>query len=236
MITHPQRAELGVGHRPDPLRGDVGRLLRHLVVGPAASRADARGRPPAGAAEHRRPAADGARAGGLVRARRPDGLALARGAGAARRRARAARRPRGGRLLRDAELPARRRHREGALPAPGGPVLGALVRVRRRRARRAEPPRRRRRSRDPRPLPARLARLRRPTPSSRERWRFLRAGLAAVGVLVVAALVGWAVQTARYEDPASASSNGASSRRRARRSQTPATRSLAAPSWARSTP
>ena len=32
-------------------------------------------------------------------------------------------------------------------------------------------------------------------------WRFLRAGLAAVGVLVVAALVGWAVQTARYEDP-----------------------------------
>jgi len=32
-------------------------------------------------------------------------------------------------------------------------------------------------------------------------WRFLRAGFAAVGVLVVAALVGWAVQTARYEDP-----------------------------------
>ncbi len=32
-------------------------------------------------------------------------------------------------------------------------------------------------------------------------WRYLRAGLAAVGVLVVAALVGWAVQTARYEDP-----------------------------------
>ena len=32
-------------------------------------------------------------------------------------------------------------------------------------------------------------------------WRFLRAGLAAVGVLVAAALVGWAVQTARYEDP-----------------------------------
>lgn len=31
-------------------------------------------------------------------------------------------------------------------------------------------------------------------------WRFLRAGFAAVGVLVVAALVGWAVQTARYED------------------------------------
>ena len=31
-------------------------------------------------------------------------------------------------------------------------------------------------------------------------WVFLRAGLAAVGVLVVAALVGWAVQTARYED------------------------------------
>ena len=32
-------------------------------------------------------------------------------------------------------------------------------------------------------------------------WRFLRAGFAAVGALVVAALVGWAVQTARYEDP-----------------------------------
>ena len=32
-------------------------------------------------------------------------------------------------------------------------------------------------------------------------WRFLRAGLGAVGVLVAAALVGWAVQTARYEDP-----------------------------------
>jgi hypothetical protein len=31
-------------------------------------------------------------------------------------------------------------------------------------------------------------------------WRFLRAGFAAVGLLVVAALVGWAVQTARYED------------------------------------
>ena len=31
-------------------------------------------------------------------------------------------------------------------------------------------------------------------------WVFLRAGLVAVGVLVVAALVGWAVQTARYED------------------------------------
>jgi hypothetical protein len=31
-------------------------------------------------------------------------------------------------------------------------------------------------------------------------WRYLRAGLAAVGVLVVAALVGWGVQTARYED------------------------------------
>lgn len=31
-------------------------------------------------------------------------------------------------------------------------------------------------------------------------WRFLRAGLVTVGVLVVAALVGWAVQTARYED------------------------------------
>ena len=32
-------------------------------------------------------------------------------------------------------------------------------------------------------------------------WRFLRAGLVAVGVLVAAALVGWAVQTARYSDP-----------------------------------
>ena len=32
-------------------------------------------------------------------------------------------------------------------------------------------------------------------------WRFLRVGLAAVGVLVVAALAGWAVQTSRYEDP-----------------------------------
>ena len=32
-------------------------------------------------------------------------------------------------------------------------------------------------------------------------WVFLRAGLVAVGVLVVAALVGWAAQTARYEDP-----------------------------------
>ena len=32
-------------------------------------------------------------------------------------------------------------------------------------------------------------------------WVFLRAGFAAVGVLVVAALVGWAVQTARYDDP-----------------------------------
>jgi hypothetical protein len=31
-------------------------------------------------------------------------------------------------------------------------------------------------------------------------WRFLRAGFVAVGILVVAALVGWAVQTARYED------------------------------------
>jgi len=32
-------------------------------------------------------------------------------------------------------------------------------------------------------------------------WVFLRAGLVAVGVLVVASLVGWAAQTARYEDP-----------------------------------
>jgi hypothetical protein len=31
-------------------------------------------------------------------------------------------------------------------------------------------------------------------------WRFLRAGFAAVGLLVVAALVGWAIETARYED------------------------------------
>ncbi|MEO5574895.1 MAG: hypothetical protein ABIR67_03680 [Gaiellaceae bacterium] len=31
-------------------------------------------------------------------------------------------------------------------------------------------------------------------------WVFLRAGLAVVGLLIVAALVGWAVQTARYED------------------------------------
>jgi hypothetical protein len=32
-------------------------------------------------------------------------------------------------------------------------------------------------------------------------WRFLRAGLVAVGVLMVASLVGWAIDTARYEDP-----------------------------------
>lgn len=32
-------------------------------------------------------------------------------------------------------------------------------------------------------------------------WVFLRAGLAAVGLLVVASLVGWAIETARYEDP-----------------------------------
>ena len=31
-------------------------------------------------------------------------------------------------------------------------------------------------------------------------WVFLRAGLAAVAVLIVAALVGWAVESARYED------------------------------------
>ena len=31
-------------------------------------------------------------------------------------------------------------------------------------------------------------------------WIFLRAGLAAVGLLIVAALAGWAVETARYED------------------------------------
>jgi hypothetical protein len=32
-------------------------------------------------------------------------------------------------------------------------------------------------------------------------WTALRLGLATVGVLVVAALVNWAVATARYEDP-----------------------------------
>jgi hypothetical protein len=31
-------------------------------------------------------------------------------------------------------------------------------------------------------------------------WAFLRAGFVAVGLLIVAALVGWAVETARYED------------------------------------
>ena len=31
-------------------------------------------------------------------------------------------------------------------------------------------------------------------------WVYLRAGLAAVAVLIVAALVGWAVESARYED------------------------------------
>jgi hypothetical protein len=31
-------------------------------------------------------------------------------------------------------------------------------------------------------------------------WAFLRLGFAAVGLLVVAALVGWAIETARYED------------------------------------
>ena len=31
-------------------------------------------------------------------------------------------------------------------------------------------------------------------------WVFLRAGLAAVAVLIVAALVGWVVESARYED------------------------------------
>lgn len=31
-------------------------------------------------------------------------------------------------------------------------------------------------------------------------WAFLRAGLVAVGLLIVAALVGWAIATARYED------------------------------------
>jgi hypothetical protein len=32
-------------------------------------------------------------------------------------------------------------------------------------------------------------------------WVFVRAGFAAVAALMVAALVGWAVDTARYEDP-----------------------------------
>jgi hypothetical protein len=32
-------------------------------------------------------------------------------------------------------------------------------------------------------------------------WIFLRAGFLAVALLVVAALVGWAVETVRYEDP-----------------------------------
>jgi hypothetical protein len=32
-------------------------------------------------------------------------------------------------------------------------------------------------------------------------WAFLRLGFVAVAALVAAALVGWAVQTARYEDP-----------------------------------
>lgn len=31
-------------------------------------------------------------------------------------------------------------------------------------------------------------------------WAFLRAGVVAVGLLIVAALVGWAVETARFED------------------------------------
>lgn len=33
-------------------------------------------------------------------------------------------------------------------------------------------------------------------------WAYLRAGFAAVALLVVASLVGWAIQTAVYEDPA----------------------------------
>lgn len=32
-------------------------------------------------------------------------------------------------------------------------------------------------------------------------WRFLCAGLVAVGALMVAAVVGWAIDTSRYEDP-----------------------------------
>jgi hypothetical protein len=31
-------------------------------------------------------------------------------------------------------------------------------------------------------------------------WAFLRLGFAAVGLLVVAALLGWAIETSRYED------------------------------------
>ena len=58
-----------------------------------------------------------------------------------------------------------------------------------------------RRSRGPRALPARLALLRHLRLCLVSDWVFLRAGLVAVGVLVVAALVGWAAQTARYEDP-----------------------------------
>ena len=72
-------------------------------------------------------------------------------------------------LLRGAQLPARRRHREGALSASCRPALGGLVRFRRRRARRAKPPRRCIPCSAARPLPARLPRLRRPSPSSRER-------------------------------------------------------------------
>ena len=33
-------------------------------------------------------------------------------------------------------------------------------------------------------------------------WAYLRAGLVGVALLVVAALVGWAIQTAVYDDPA----------------------------------
>ena len=133
--------------------------------------------------------------------RGPRRRALARGAGADHRRARAARRPRRRRLLRHAELPAGRRHGEGALPAPRGPVLG--------RSRSASPstsswsaaaasaspssPCSRSASLSPSPTPR--------SPSSRERVALPpRWASSAVGLLVVAALVGWAVETARYED------------------------------------
>ena len=109
VITHPQRAELGVGLVPilyAETWGDFfgiwswgSRRVRELT-----SAVDRRlalqsivGLPLTALA-----------LAGWFALRRPHGLALARGAGAARRRARPARRPRGGRLLRDAELPTRR--------------------------------------------------------------------------------------------------------------------------------
>jgi hypothetical protein len=35
---------------------------------------------------------------------------------------------------------------------------------------------------------------------TRSEWAYLRAGLALVGALIATALIGWGVQTARYED------------------------------------